>query len=54
MRYIVKMRCQPVWCVVEEAVDKEEAIEKAINEDEWTEYSDYGGEEYSAELIEED
>ena len=52
-KFLVKQFLQPVWCVVE-AVDEEEAIKEALNEDEWNQYSDYDECDYTAKEIEED
>ena len=49
-KYLIKMRCQPVWCVIK-ANDEDEALDKAVDQDEWTEYTDYGGETFDVEDI---
>jgi len=54
-KYKVKMILAPLWQIVEvEEFDEEVAIDKAYDEGNWQGNSEYGLEEYSAELIEED
>jgi hypothetical protein len=51
-KFKVLMSLPPVWQIVE-ANDKEEAIEIAVDKDEWEGDSDYGGEDYEAKEIKE-
>lgn len=46
----VNMIQPPVWCIVK-ANNKEEAIDIAVDKDDWQSSMDYGGEDYEAEEI---
>jgi hypothetical protein len=46
----VNMIPPPVWCIVK-ANSKEDAIDIAIDRDDWIDEMDYGGEDYEAKEI---